>query len=169
MAGEAGQCRRWTGVIARGFALPGTPSSLLSPSTKRGDGAPQGASVFVLPRSPFGECGRLSALHRGFAPPAEARDTGSGLPALPGLWTGPAGLGVTAFGQVTLWRSDNHWLIPSPARHRSQSGRNAPRAGLPSRPGTFVPAPAASHPANMMPHEGALGGSNEVTYNPKKE
>ena len=110
------------------------------PSQNRGDGAPSGAPVFRLAAFPFGERGRLSALHRGdFCSP------------------GPRFLG-----------RGHCRPVPSPAGSL-RSGRNAARSGPGASPVRGCePRARAPHPLPpaMTPHESALGGGDKGDYNP---
>jgi hypothetical protein len=63
-------------------------------------------------------------------------------------------------------------LAPVPAQRAPRGGVVCPPVGSQGLPGAWLrttPAGAASDPANMTPHDSALGGSDFVEYNPIAE
>ncbi len=134
------------------FAAPGTPSRhFLLPAKSRGDGAPSGAPVFRLAAFPFGERGRLSALHRGdFCPRVRVSRSTSLL-----------SRGLRHAGSSSE-------RAPGRKRPETTLSSELPRGGvivppirvrdLPSAWLRTTPAGAASDPTSMTPHDSALGG-----------
>jgi hypothetical protein len=172
MAGARHGFSAQTCVIARilggaGYAvtLPGfRRARSFAPRIKRGDGAPRGASVFRLAAFPFGERGRLSALHRDVFLTAPGR-----------------AFRLSVSPCLRLGDSDPFWAAASsepraslngPPSASSWQGTVVSPGGAPAPPGCrrsvrLLPAGAASDPTFMTPHDSALGGSDDLEFIPR--
>ena len=115
----------------------------MPPAKSRGWSAKRRTSLSVA-AFPLGERGRLSALHRGFAPPAFARDTGPGS-ALPGTRLAPIPVQRAPRGGVLVppgrFPGPPGSGVTNPARGRRTHRRRFPAAD-PLERGACSPAPA---------------------------